>query len=263
MKQIGTIGGFIAALLLIGCRPAVSQRPLQDATDHPATEPQIEGKWILPNLDNDTDRGEITLQISRRGDGYSVIVRTKPERNSDKQTETVDDYQVLLTTMQDKLFFDAELSEHTADGHTTSEQELEIGTVAIHYLGRAWVHPDYFRLAMPDSDWVKEHMPEESREMVRSTAVITASKDALGKFLLQNADDVRAFSYYTYFCREGKDCSREVAEDTVRQAPDDTSVLDDIADFFMAEKDYTRAVGLLRHRADLQPQDGSCPDFGA
>lgn len=253
MKLAVSIGLLVAACLLIGCNPAVSMRPLQDPKDKPISEPQIEGQWVAPYFGK-ADDVRMFWKISPQGDSYAVEVRYRPDE--DKSTENLDSYDLFLSRLEDKLFFDAEFVQRTTGANTIRAKDLEVGMVPVHLVGRVWVYPTYLRIAMLDSHWVEEHVPEDAR-VIHSTAVITASTDALRKLLFQNEDDERAFVYVWYMCRQGIDCSSQVVEDELKHRPDDPEILHSVADFFIARRNYARAATLLRHRCDLQPDDPS------
>lgn len=252
---------FVLALGLAGCNPAVSLRPLVGAKDKTVTEPQLEGDWVSINVDK-PGKNEVTAQwkISYQKDHYAVEMRLI---KSDDNPPYTDVYEASLLNLDSKLFFDARFSQRTLGGLTIEARDLDPLMVPVHLAGRLWMHENYLRIALIDSDWLQDHAGDDFRVILPatglgpSTAVITASSTDLQKFLVQNADSDAAFAMEMYLCRSAKDCAPLIVEDELTRKPDDHDLLHDAARFFTARGDNARALTLLRHRAELQPQDAS------
>jgi len=245
----------LVSIALTGCNPAVSLRPLATPQDK-VMDPQIEGNWSsLSTEKGEKDTEVITWQISNVGDHYRALmsqIESSITENNPKENSAV--YTLSLIKIEDKLFFDAVLDENTDDGHVVRPRDVEPSLVPVHLVGRIWLHPDYVRLAMLDSSWLREHSGEDFSETADSTAIITASTTELRKFLARNAEDNVAFSYGAFFCRQGQDCAPVALEDELRRRPDETDFLLKAAQFFSGRGNYARAVALLRHRTEVDPR---------
>lgn len=258
---------FILALGLAGCNPAVSLRPLVGAKDKTVTEPQLEGDWVSIDVDK-LGKNEVTAQwkISYQKDHYAVEMRLI---KSDDNPPYTDVYDASLMNLDSKLFFDVRFNQRTLSGLTIEARDLDPLMVPVHLTGRLWMHENYLRIAMIDSDWLQDHASDDFRVILpatgigASTAVITASSTDLQKFLAQNADSDAALPVGLYLCRSAKDCAPLIVEDELTHKPDDQDFLHDAARFFATRGDNARALTLLRHRAELQPQDAaSIEDLG-
>jgi len=73
---------------------------------------------------------------------------------------------------------------------------------------------------------------------------------------VQNAESADAF-YPLYLCHPDKDCVASAVEDELVLKPDDPDILQGAAQFFYSRSNPGRALVLLRHRSELQPQDAS------
>lgn len=259
---------FMLALGLAGCNPAVSLRPLVGAKDKPVTEPQVEGDWVSIDVDK-LGKNDVTVQwkIGYQKDHYAVEMHlTKSDDNQPPQTDV---YAASLLNLDGKLFFDARFTERRFSALTIQAGDIEPLMAPVHLVGRLWMHPDYLRLALMDSSWLQDNAGDDFRVvlptsgMEPATAVITTSSDNLQKFLDQNADSDAAFALEMYLCRSAKDCAPLIVEDELTRKPDDHDFLHDAARFFTSRGDNARALTLLRHRAELQPQDAaSIEDLG-
>jgi tetratricopeptide (TPR) repeat protein len=251
----------LISLLPAGCNPAGSLRPVYESKDKTVTEPKIEGEWLSPIGDQATKKQEVARwRISYEKDRYVVEVQYS-DADAGERPPSTDTYDASLVSLDNKVFLDAELLERKSDGHTVKTSDMEPGMVPVHLLGRVWLHPDYLRIGMIDSDWLEKHTTDAFRVITHSggilpdNAVITASTKELHEFLVRNADNAEALSLAFYLCRPDKDCALLVAEDELGSKPNDPDVLRDTARFFNTRGDYDRAVALLRHRVALQPED--------
>src|SRR5712692_6789095 len=108
------------AAFMAGCSPAVSVRPLYTDADlkKPIVEPRIEGEWISPNPDKAGTDEELWIRwkIDTPQDpdqpytAYSVELR--PVKRDRDKGEAVTHYDARLVSIEDKLFFDATVSEY-------------------------------------------------------------------------------------------------------------------------------------------------------
>lgn len=256
---------FLSGLMLVGCKPAVSLRPLYDAKDKPVTEAQIEGDWVSPDSDKigskDKDKVAVRWNISNQKDHYWVRMHSsKSDNGEDKPEDKV--YAASLVELENNLFVDLEWIESKTAEHTIYAKDLETGTLIGHLVGRVWLHPDYLRVALLDSQWLQDHghddfrqiLGSSSSEIANSTAVITASNADMRKFLAQNAENDDAFALRFYLCRPSKDCELLALTDELTHTPDDPDLVQDASRFFLARGDYGKALALARHRVLLQPQ---------
>ncbi|HWX55782.1 MAG TPA: hypothetical protein VN176_14435 [Verrucomicrobiae bacterium] len=240
------------AIALTGCNPAVSLRPLPAADEKPVAEPKVEGEWVSGTK----DEVELRWKVRYKDGHYLTELRKRPDKDGE-EPDDVDNFKVTLVRWEDKLFFDAELLESQSGGRTIRPDDIGLGMTPVHMVGRVWLHPDYLRIAMLNSEWLKNHSPEEFRAMVGSTAVITASTGDLRQLLLQHAEDHDVLPYAWYLCRPGADCAILAAEDELAHEPNEPDTLRDVARVFNMRGDYKRALALLRHRAELQPENES------
>jgi len=265
MKLALAVLALVLAALVSGCSPAVSIRPLytEDDLKKPVVEPRIEGEWISPDLDKAGTDGELSLKWKidppkRPGLSYSVEVR--PAKPDPKEGEEVTSYNVRMVPIEDKMFFDADFEEQEQGQHKLNRGDIA-GLVPAHLIGRVWVQQDFLRIALFDSKWVNENLPETFRESVDvpdvDISVITGSTGDLRKFVLQNAGNEKALSYVLYLCRPGTDCPVRAAEDALARTPDEQVVVEDAASLFLKRGNYPRAVALRRHAALLAPKDAA------
>ena len=261
------------AAFVSGCSPAVSVRPLYTDADlkKPILEPRIEGEWISPDLDKAGTDEELSLKWKidppkRPGLSYSVEVRTA--KSDPQEGEEVTSYNVRLVPIADKLFFDADFDEQKYEQHKIGRDAI-LGMAPAHLIGRVWVQQDFLRIALFDSDWVKDNSPESFREMVSASdtdiAVFTGSTAELRKFVLQNANNEKALSYpyVSYLCRPGAECAARAFGDALQKLPKDEERRDELlkeaANFYLIRGNFDRATELLRRRLELKPHDVSVP----
>jgi Flp pilus assembly protein TadD len=253
-----------------GCSPAVSIRPLYTDADikKPIVEPRIEGEWISPDLDKAGTDEELWLRWkiappSKPGESYSTYsVEFRPAKPDPQEGEEVISYNVRLVQIADKMFFDAEFEEQKHGQHKLGRGDIA-GLAPAHLIGRVWVQQDFLRVALFNSEWVKDNSPESFQESVdapdTNISVITGSASDLRKFVLQNADNEKALSYVLYLCRPGTDCAARAFEDALPKLPKDEELRDELlkeaASFFLIRGNFDRAIELLRRRLELKPHD--------
>ena len=259
MKYAALRCAVILALLLSGCggTPAVSVRPLYDTDVKPATDARMEGEWISPNLDEVGKEQEIAQRwkFTRDDEHYMVELREPGTADKKDSPDKVDRYRVSLVPLGDKTFIDAELIERTTEKGTIGQDDIKQGMIAVHLLGRIWIAPDYLRVSLVDSSWVKANTPEDYRAMYGGTAVMVSPAAEVRKFFTQHADEKGMFMQPLFFCRPGTDCPMHVADDLLVREPNDPDVLQKVARILMARHQYKKATALLRHRVELQPEE--------
>lgn len=256
---------FLSSLMLAGCKPAVSLRPLYDSKDKPVTEAQIEGEWVSPDSDKigskDKNKVAVRWNITNQKDHYLVRMHSSKGDNDENQPEDKV-YAASLVQLENNLFVDLEWIESKTGDHAIHARDLETGTLTGHLVGRVWLHPDYLRVALLDSQWLEDHGRDDFRqivgstgtEVIESTAVITASNADMRKFLAQNAENDDAFALRFYLCRPSKDCGLMALTDELTRKPDDPDLVQEVSRFFLARGDSAKALALARHRVQLQPQ---------
>jgi hypothetical protein len=111
--------------------------------------------------------------------------------------------------MGDKRFFDADFVE-AMEGQVKIGSEDYPGLVAGHLIGRIWVHPDYLRIALLDSGWMKENSPDSFQELKGDNAIITASTQEVRDLLLRNSDNEEAMGLFLFLPPRGGLCSASV-----------------------------------------------------
>ena len=253
MKAAAALFPIVFALVLTGCTtPAVSLRPLQATDEKPAAEPGMEGKWLR----DEPDTGEVkSWEISQDTDGcYKVQGQRDPAGESKiPRTEL---YTTCLVRLQDKLFFDSELRTKQIGGENVSPNDLGVGVVSAHVIGRIWLQKDVMRVARLDSDWVEKNTSESFRVMQGKWAVVTASTADLRKLLLEHGDDDAVWGKFAYLCRPEVDCAARANADRLARYPDDADVLQKAASFYLGRNENDKAVELMRHAVQTGPEKG-------
>lgn len=271
MKLTLVVFALMLAAFASGCSPAVSVRPLYTNADlkKPILDPRIEGEWISPNPDKaGTDeelwlKWKITPPTEPLGSysTYSVELRpVKPERD---KGEPVTRYDARLVSIEDKLFFDATVNDYV-EGQVKLNPGEPLGLAPTHVVGRIWVQQDFLRMALLNSEWVKDNSPASFQEYISlddydKVSIITAPTSELRTFLLRNSDNYEAMAYIYYLCRPGSECALRGFEEELRRRPADDEILKPAAAFFLTRGNYDRAVELQRRRIELDPKDVTLP----
>lgn len=268
MKLALAVLAVTLAILVSGCSPVASIRPLYTDADlqKPIVEPRIEGEWVSPDTEEPEKAaaGEMWLRWKitspEKPDAaystYSAEFRlAKPGEEGDEASS----YYVRLVAMGDKLFFDAEIRNHTKGQLSIGSLDV-LGLVPAHIVGRIWVQQDFLRIALLRPEWVVENWPAgthsfSSPKYGDDDTVITGSTQELRDFLARNADNPKALAYTAYLCRPGTDCATRAAQDALTRSPDDDDVLEATSKFFFARHNYVRAAAVRRHRVELDPKD--------
>jgi len=268
MRVICVICISALAAVFCGCMPAVSIRPLYTDADlkHPIVDPRIEGEWVSPDLDKVGTDDEIMFKWEiappeRPGEptmasNSAYHVEFRPAKPDPGKGDQVYSYDVRLIAMGDKRFFDADFVE-AMEGQVKIGSEDYPGLVAGHLIGRIWVHPDYLRIALLDSGWMKENSPDSFQELKGDNAIITASTQEVRDLLLRNSDNEEAMGLFLYLCRPGADCAARAFDDELSRHPKDSDLLKQVGQFFLARGNYDRALALERLRLESKPDDFS------
>jgi hypothetical protein len=269
MKPARAVVVLALAVLLSGCSPAVSIRPLYTEEDlkKPVVEPRIEGEWISPNTEEPekaATREEAWLRWKitppdKPGQPYSnYSVEFRPAKPEPGKGDEVSSYDVRLVAVGDKLFFDAEFRRHTEGKMDVGPMDV-LGLVPAHIVGRIWVQQDFLRIALLQPEWIEKNAPASFQETLPSKyvddCIIVGSTQELRDLLIRNADNPEALAYIAYLCRPGIDCSTRAAEDALARSPDDDQALEGASQVFFARHSYARAATLRRHRVELDPKD--------
>lgn len=254
----------VFSFALAGCDPpALVVGPLYDWHDKAPVDKRIEGEWVTPNIEKsrtkDDDSGpRWTVGEYSEDYGYTFTLRALPEDGHGVEQEVVTTYKVRLVPIGDKLFFDAEFQGKKAGPQETTKESLSPGVVALHLVGRIWIQQDLIRLAVLDSNWVMGQAPEKLWQTVYHSdereAVLTASPEDVRALLLREADNHETFKTALYLCRPGVACASRVEEEELSLLPDDSKTIDDAAEFFLRQGNYTRGVALRRRAMELKPK---------
>jgi len=268
MKVISVILISALAAVLCGCAPAVSVRPLYTDADlkHPIVEPRIEGEWVSPDLDKIGTDDEIMFKWKiappeRPGEptmapNSAYHVELRPGKPDPGKGDQVFSYDVRLVAIGGKLFFDADFV-GVVDGQAKVGPEDYPGLVGGHLIGRIWVHPDYLRVALLDSGWMKDNSPDTFQELKGDNAIITASTEELRDFLLRISDNDEAMGLNLYLCHPGTDCAVRALDDLISIHPKEDDLLKQAGQVFFERGNYDRAIELQRRRLESDPDDFS------
>ena len=265
MKPALAVVVLALAVLLSGCSPAVSIRPLYTEEDlkKPVVEPRIEGEWISPNTEEPekaatSEEAWLRWKITppdKPGEPYSYYsVEFRPVKPDPAKGGEVSSYDVRLVAVGDKLFFDAKFRRHTEGKMDVGPSDV-LGLVPAHVVGRIWVQQDFLRIALLEPEWIEKNAPASFQEKYVDDGIIVGSTQELRDLLIRNADNQKALPYIAYLYRPGTDCSTRAAEDALARSPDDDQVLEGASQFFFARHNYARAATLRRHRVELDPKD--------
>jgi tetratricopeptide (TPR) repeat protein len=267
MRKFILFLSLVAALSQIGCAPAVIVRPIYDVQEGSPKDPRIEGEWITPSLEDSAAQDAIAVRWSvklspssnDKTNSYTVTMVSGPEQGSTKAPET-QEFEARLVPIGEKLFFDAKPQAFSVSGQDVKEGDLSPGIMRGHVVGLLSIEEDFLRVAVFDSDWAAQHLPEsmwagDSQGDTKVT-ILTAPTAEMRKVLLSNADDAKAFPYVMYLCRAGGlPCAARTVEDALARHPKDGEVLRDGAKFYLRRGDYEQAVNLRRRCLELDSTD--------
>lgn len=241
-----------------GCEYTASIHPLYVDGEAAVSDARIEGSWVTPDLDklNTYSQPKATWTIApRTGSAGEYLVEA---RSTDPYTRNeVNTFRVRLIADAGRLFFDAEFESYRDDGAGLHEPEPPI-LVAGHVIGRAWIEPDFVRLAMPSAEWFKSHAPPGTwifhDEKFGSSLVITTPTDELRRMLRTHADDEDVFGQMVFLCRPGKECLLHIADAYAERWSNDEA-LDAAGDLYSLRRRHDRAIRVRQRLTELDPKD--------
>ena len=249
--------------VLAACNPAVSVRPLyqDEEVKSPTKDARILGEWISPDLENVKEVEPIAVKwkvTENSSGGYDVEMVSDADRDPAEQVAT--QYNVRLVPIEGKLFFDGEFQKGGQSPNGIDRQQLPLGIVPAHMIGRVLVEPDFLVTALPDSSWVRDNTPEAFREFMdighdTEVSVITGTTQELRHFMVQQADNGDCFGYVTFLCRPEADCVAASYEYILKKNPNDEDSARGLISHYLENGNYGRAVELLRKDAESAPQD--------
>ena len=218
-------------LLLAGCVPQDSLNPL--FTDRDAVfDSALVGTWTGTTEDEDKDRGNLMFQESGEAPAYSLIATIDKDPDNGNQVQikykarllrlggflfldlaqsepaaseiAQDSYKLKLIPPGNGNGFEPHLLRlgdlaylNLVPQESGDDGAFELRVVQAHWFFRIWIEGDVLRLAYLDDDWVKEMIDQGNvdidHERVGKGIVLTASTEALRKFVLDHVEDEGAF----------------------------------------------------------------------
>jgi len=252
-----------AICLLAACNPAVSLRPLYQDEDlkHPTKDARIVGEWISPDLDN--SHGEVPVaqkwKVTENSSGaYDVEILLGADREPAEQETT--HYAARLVPIEGKLFFDGEFEKEEGSAASVRSEQLPLGVLPTHVIGRVFIEPDFLVVVLPSSSWVRDNTPEAFREFkdldkYSEVSVISASTQDLRHFMVQQAENQECFAYVSFLCRPDADCIVQSYEHILKKGLSDEDIAGSLISHHLEKGNYAQAVELLSQRAEAAPQD--------
>ena len=157
MKRVLAVLAVALAVLISGCSPVASIRPLytNDDLKKPVVEPRIEGEWVSPNSEEPEKaaagemwvRWKITTPEKPDAPCSTYSAEFRLAKPDPQEGDAASSYDVRLVAIGDKLFFDAEFSKHSQDQLSIGPEDV-LGLVPAHVVGRIWVQQDFLRIAL-------------------------------------------------------------------------------------------------------------------
>jgi tetratricopeptide (TPR) repeat protein len=249
------------AILLVGCTPVASVRPLYTAeeTKNPYRDQHLEGEWTMVVLDGaEENAGLIPPCHVKIGPAFTGDVTYSAEFRCPKQeVEEKTLVEVQLVPLGSNIFFDARPVYRSDKLKKVDLRDLSgIGVLPGHVLGQVWAQENFVRFAPLWSQWVERNWPAETLAVTHITQVntidvLTDQTASLRDLLSKNANSRDAFPLNVYLCRAGTDCDARAYEDQLARLPDDPWTLDVAARFFARRGDITRATGLMKHKIEF------------
>jgi tetratricopeptide (TPR) repeat protein len=250
----------VLAVALTGCAPAVVVRPLYNEKEKAPVDKRIEGDWVNMDIDHsgtkDIIDGHWTVGRYNEYGGYSVIIVVPPDTDGEKE-ETELEYEVRLLPIGDKLFFDAEFYCKKFGPRKICLDDMGLGVISGHIVGRLWIQQDFIRMAFLDSDWVRNKTSEKLWVDLGGDShitAITAPAEDVQALLVREADDVEAFKNAVSLCRPGVPCAARAAEEELSRYPKDSIMIDEVAELYLRQGNYVRAIELRRRNVELEPK---------
>lgn len=171
------------SLLIVGC-PARSLYPLFAKKDL-LFNPSLLGTWV-----DEKEKDTYTFQPSEDNKAYNVIVHEFKDDSSQKGTEGRGDtaiYKVHLGQIGQFWFLDSYPGRKTPDHHL----------ISAHIISRIWFGGDTLRIAPLENDWLKKMIDTNRLKIahvrLKGDIILKASTQELQKFVLQYAEDDKAF----------------------------------------------------------------------
>ena len=252
------------AVVLSGCSPVASIQPLytQAEIQKPYLSQQVEGEWIMANLDDShedpaTPKPPCRVSISKSSAGevpYSVEFRCS---ESEGDGEEYSKYDFTLVSLGTATFFDARFAEsQEKEKHISVGEITNKGAVPAHLLGQVWVQEDFVRFTQLQSDWVEKNWPGNflvisKVEKYDKVDVLTNPTPDLRDLFSRNAGSPDAFSTTLFLCRAGADCDARAMEDQLTRTPNSQDALAGAVKFYAKRGSFARAISLQRHKIEL------------
>ena len=265
MKFTVSVLSLSLAGVLSGCSPVVSIQPLytQAEIQKPYLNQQVEGEWIMANLDDSHEdatapKPPCRVSISKSSAGevpYAVEFRC-PASEADSG-EQYSKYDFRLVSLGTVTFFDARFVESKEkEKHISLGEITDKGIIPAHLLGQVWVQQDFVRFAPLQSDWVEENWPGNflvisKVEKYDKVDVLTNPTPDLRDLFLRNAGSPGAFSDPEFLCRAGTDCDARAMEDQLTRTPNSQDVLAGAVKFYAKRGNFARAISLQRHKIEV------------
>lgn len=269
--------GLFATVLLSGCEgPPSSLRPLytiEEGRKLPQND-LLKGKWVMTTMDSAVQE---TSEIEKSSDDFqdfdAEITSDEPGANGayllvlrPRQFNPELDYvnlRLALVPIGARTFFDVTYRESLQSGRKLEPLNGSFG-VNTHWFGSLRIEPDFLRFTLPDRDILASYAPDPSEDVDSSIAlfqngVFAGSTKQLREAMLKDSDEDEVRHSGVYFCRPGADCPLAIVEDRLKTYPQDSWILDEAANFFMARGDYGRATALFRRSKDLPLVRGKQP----
>ncbi|HET8925110.1 MAG TPA: hypothetical protein VFN26_19165 [Candidatus Acidoferrum sp.] len=247
----------VIAFLSAGCGSVVSVHPLYTAEDEkrPYRDARLEGDWIMADEDEGGSSEPWHVTVGRppsEPGNYTVEFRGKD--SSSDPAESYFKYEFHLVPLNGGVFFDAEFDE--MKGHASiRDSDIPSGFAPAHLLGQVWVQQDFVRFTGPQGDWIKENWPANdlvSDSLGEDNTVLTLTNPTSDlRERLSRAEG--AFRDSVYLCRVGADCNARAVEDELVRLPNDYEALEGAVKFFSKRGNFSRAIGLQKHKIELNP----------
>jgi tetratricopeptide (TPR) repeat protein len=261
MRRALVASSFYLAILLVGCTPVASVRPLYTAeeTKKPYRDQHLEGEWTMAVLNGAEEEAKpippchVKIRPAVTGDvTYSAQFRC-PVQEGEEETHV----EVQLVPLGNNIFFDARPVYLSDKLKKVDLRDLSgIGVLPGHVLGQVWAQENFVRFAPLWSEWVERNWPADTLAanhitQVNTIDVLTDQTASLRDLLSKNANSRDAFPLNAYLCRAGTDCDARAYEDQLARLPDDPWTLEVSARFFARRGDINRATGLMKHKIEL------------
>jgi hypothetical protein len=153
MRRALAAGSLYLAILLVGCTPVASVRPLYTAeeTKKPYRDQHLEGEWTMAVLDGAEEKAKsippchVKIRPAFTGDvTYSAQFRC-PVQEGEEETHV----EVQLVPLGNNIFFDARPVYLSDKLKKVDLRDLSgIGVLPGHVLGQVWAQENFVRFAL-------------------------------------------------------------------------------------------------------------------